>query len=40
MRQALLGVIGLGMVGCEQDIKEYVDCRCGAALSGVIIWLL
>ncbi|WIA38253.1 hypothetical protein OEZ86_001594 [Tetradesmus obliquus] len=26
LRQALLGVIGLGMVACEQDIQEYVDC--------------
>jgi hypothetical protein len=27
MRQALLGVIGLGMITCEQDIQEYVNCR-------------
>jgi hypothetical protein len=27
MRQALLGVIGLGMVSCEQDIQEYINCR-------------
>jgi hypothetical protein len=27
MRQALLGVIGLGMITCEQDIQEYANCR-------------